>query len=93
MYTGTFKYDHDTNKITEHLWGEGCFGGENQFVPRSGSSEEDDGWILGYVYDSQTDSSHMSILDARELQAGEIARTPLPQRVPYGFHGDWFGRD
>jgi carotenoid cleavage dioxygenase-like enzyme len=93
MYSGAFKYDHDHDEISEHLWGDGCYGGENVFVPRKDGTEEDDGWLVGFVYDTQSDGSQLRILDARDLNAGEVARINLPQRVPYGFHGDWFPSD
>jgi carotenoid cleavage dioxygenase len=91
MHTGAFKLDRTDGSFDEHLWGDGCFGGENVFVPRPDASDEDDGWLLGYVYDEVADCSEFRILDAHELRAGEIARVRLPQRVPYGFHGAWFG--
>jgi carotenoid cleavage dioxygenase-like enzyme len=29
------------------------------------------------------------VLDAEDLGRGEVARITLPQRVPFGFHGNW----
>jgi carotenoid cleavage dioxygenase-like enzyme len=29
------------------------------------------------------------VLDAADLGRGEVARISLPQRVPFGFHGNW----
>ncbi|KAK5014041.1 hypothetical protein LTR39_003350, partial [Cryomyces antarcticus] len=40
-----------------------------------------------------TAASELWILDARRLWAGSaavLARVTLPQRVPYGLHGNWF---
>ncbi len=28
-------------------------------------------------------------MDAQDLERGYVAQVPLPQRVPYGFHGNW----
>lgn len=42
---------------------------------------------MGFVYDAGTDRSDLIILDAAEL--GTIATIHLPERVPYGFHGNW----
>jgi carotenoid cleavage dioxygenase len=29
------------------------------------------------------------VLDAQDLDRGYVARVKLPQRVPFGFHGNW----
>jgi putative PIG3 family NAD(P)H quinone oxidoreductase len=34
-------------------------------------------------------SSSFVVLDARDLAAGPVATVALPQRVPFGFHGNW----
>jgi carotenoid cleavage dioxygenase len=46
---------------------------------------------MSYVYDATTDSSEFVILDARDLSVPPVARVILPQRVPFGFHGNWIG--
>ena len=50
---------------------------------------EDDGWLMSLVYDSRADRSELLILDALDVAAEPLARVPLPQRVPFGFHGNW----
>jgi carotenoid cleavage dioxygenase len=60
-------------------------------VPRENPVSEDDGWLMSYVYDATTDSSEFVILDARDLSVPPVARVILPQRVPFGFHGNWIG--
>jgi carotenoid cleavage dioxygenase len=57
---------------------------------RSGS--EDGGWLLSFVFDSTTDRSSLVVLDAEDVTAGPVASIGLPQRVPQGFHGNWFAR-
>ena len=41
------------------------------------------------MYDATTDSSELCILDAEDITGPEVARIHLPQRVPFGFHGNW----
>jgi carotenoid cleavage dioxygenase-like enzyme len=90
---GTFsalaRYDFKTGAIATHEFGPGREVDEPVFVPRSGSTEEADGWIMTYVYDAATDRSTFVILDARASDRALIAEIALPQRVPHGFHGDW----
>lgn len=82
---------------------EGWFAQESRFVARSNGSSEDDGWILSYVFDesSQLDShgectanakSELWIIDAMNMK-DVVARIYLPQRVPYGLHGNWFSEE
>jgi carotenoid cleavage dioxygenase len=61
--------------------------GEFVFHPSSPDAAEDDGVLMGYVYDRTTDRSELAILDAQTLQ--DIASIKLPHRVPAGFHGNW----
>jgi carotenoid cleavage dioxygenase len=77
-------------RMEHHSFGPGRFGGEPVFVPRPEGKDEDDGWLVTYVYDENTNESEMYIIDAKEFdKASPTARIKLPQRVPYGFHGQW----
>ncbi|GAA3510669.1 hypothetical protein GCM10023075_72520 [Streptosporangium album] len=61
--------------------------GEAIFVPASGATSEDDGWLLSIVTDHAGDGSHLLVLDASSLDS--VASVRLPRRVPAGFHGSW----
>lgn len=77
----------------------GCYAQEPRFVPRTHGISEDDGWILSYVFDeSQLDQfgnagpgakSELWVIDARAMKE-VVCKVQLPQRVPYGLHGNWF---
>lgn len=72
---------------------------EPRFVPRAASTEEDDGYLLFYVFDESqllpsgdcapSSRSELWVLDARNM-CDVVAKVRLPQRVPYGLHGNWF---
>jgi len=51
---------------------------------------EDGGWLLAFVHDPASDGSELVVLDAEDLASGPVASVALPQRVPVGFHGNWF---
>jgi carotenoid cleavage dioxygenase len=53
----------------------------------SPDAAEDDGVLMGFVYDRLTDRSELATIDARPLR--DIASIKLPHRVPAGFHGNW----
>ena len=83
------KYDFDTGNSLAWDFGEGQDPGEFVFVKRPGSTDEDDGWLMGYVYDRSRDGSALLILDAADPGSEPVAEVLLPQRVPFGFHGSW----
>jgi carotenoid cleavage dioxygenase-like enzyme len=87
------RYDLTTGDAVEHVFGtsESPGGpGEAVFVPStSGPADESSGWYIGYVYDPARDGSDLVIIDASDFAARPVARIKLPQRVPFGFHGNW----
>ena len=85
-----FKYDlADGGTRTEHIFPAGHFPGEPSFVPAEGASNEDDGYLMTYVYAGDTNTSYLVILDASNVAADPVAEIHLPRRVPTGFHGSW----
>ena len=83
------KYDlmNDTSEVYEY--GSGKFGAEPVFVPAEGAQSEDEGYLLSLVYNQEIDKSDLIILNAKEPKSGPLATVHLPQRVPFGFHGEW----
>jgi carotenoid cleavage dioxygenase-like enzyme len=90
-FDGTCYYKHDfvAGASEEHDFGTGRVPAEFVFVPGEAATSEDDGWLMGYVYDAATDRSDLVILDAHDFTAPAVATVHLPGRVPYGFHGSW----
>lgn len=83
------RHDLTTGAAEEHRFGSGG-PGEAVFVPStSGPADESSGWYLGYVYDPERNGSDLVIIDASDFSGPPVARIALPQRVPYGFHGNW----
>ncbi len=86
------QYDLETGAAQEHRFGAGATHGEPGeavFVPAGSTPDERSGWYLTYVYDPVRERSDLVILDASDITAEPVARVPLPQRVPHGFHGNW----
>jgi len=84
-------YMHDLRdgKVTVHSEGKDRLFLEPVFVPVRDGAAEDDGWVLAYVYDASTDKADVVVLHAQDFAAAPVATIHLPQRVPYGFHGNW----
>ena len=62
------------------------------FVPADGAVAEDDGYLMTYVHDVDTDTSRFVVLDAATMDPEPIAAVDLP-RIPSGFHGNWIAHD
>ncbi len=83
------KYDLGKGTSEVHDFGPTTVSGEPVFVPSANGTAEDDGYVITYLYDKATQSSSFVVLDARDMGAEPLAIVPLPQRVPFGFHGSW----
>ncbi|XP_073131906.1 probable carotenoid cleavage dioxygenase 4, chloroplastic [Henckelia pumila] len=82
--------DCDDNIVASRLYGPGCIGGEPTFVPKDPNNldaEEDDGYLITYVHNENTNESIFLVMDAKSSSLETIAAVKLPQRVPSGFHG------
>lgn len=89
------RYDLATGDALEHRFGKADAPGgpgEAVFVPSTTAAPDElSGWYIAYVYDPVRNGSDLVILDASDFAAAPVARIQLPQRVPYGFHGNWIG--
>ena len=88
--TTLFKHDLETGSRRVHEFGKGRVPGEFVFVPATATSGEDEGWLIGLVIDTATQTTDFTILDAKSFEAAPVATVRLPHRVPPGFHGNWF---
>jgi len=83
------KYDFERGTCETHGFPSGCAPGEGVFVAAGDRAGEDEGYVLSYVYDANRNGSDLVILDANEFTRRPVATIRLPQRVPFGFHGNW----
>ena len=89
LFDGIVKYDLNTNKSQTHEFGAGRYGGEAVFAPHPRGKDEDEGWLITFVYNSRESTSELVVIDAQNVTSEPVARVLIPQRVPYGFHGAW----
>lgn len=83
------KYDLESGASETHAFAKRQAPGEAVFVPASDDAAEDEGFVMAYVYDETRNASDLVILDAGQFSNAPIATVHLPQRVPFGFHGNW----
>ena len=82
------KYDREDGERSQIEFGRGRIGGEAVFVPSAHPKSEDDGYLMTYMYDANTDKSSFVIMDAATMDNTPVASIDLP-RIPNGFHGSW----
>jgi carotenoid cleavage oxygenase len=84
---GVIKHDFVTGASQSRSFGPGREADEFVFVPSAADADEDEGVLLGFVYDRRSDRSQLVVLDATSLET--MGSVNLPVRVPHGFHGSW----
>ncbi|XP_065850153.1 carotenoid 9,10(9',10')-cleavage dioxygenase 1-like [Euphorbia lathyris] len=73
-------------KVEYHKFDKNTFCTGAAFVPKTGA-DEDDGWIITFVHNEDTNISKAYIIDTKNFSSEPVAKITLPSRVPYGFHG------
>ena len=81
------KHDYRTDSTVVRNFGPGTTIGEFVFQPSAPDAAEDDGVLMGYVHNPDTDRTDLMLVDARTLET--VAAVHLPTRVPNGLHGNW----
>ena len=83
---GIVKYDLLQRQTNTYRFEQGVFSGEAMFIEKDGK-EEDDGWLMCFVYGDTRCESALAVIDAKTMT--EVARIAVPARVPAGFHACW----
>ncbi|SDD91870.1 carotenoid oxygenase family protein [Kordiimonas lacus] len=89
LFEGLVKHDLKTGEKTRLDFGENRYGSEAPFVPRVGATEEDDGYLVSFITDMNTNTSEAVLVDARRIEDGPVCRIMLPERIPSGTHSTW----
>ncbi|MFJ4651200.1 carotenoid oxygenase family protein [Nocardia sp. NPDC088792] len=82
-----YKHDLVHGTTASRDFGAGKELGEFVFHPSALDAAEDDGVLMGFIYDVPTGRSELAIVDAGTLEP--VADIQLPHRIPTGFHGNW----
>jgi carotenoid cleavage dioxygenase-like enzyme len=92
-FDGIIKYDL-VNETSQHfVYGDKRYGGEPIFAPKAGGTDEDEGWVIGFIWDDAEQRSECVVLDAAKFDEGPVARIVMPARVPFGFHAGWVDQE
>uniref|UniRef100_A0A803NFI9 Uncharacterized protein n=1 Tax=Cannabis sativa TaxID=3483 RepID=A0A803NFI9_CANSA len=76
-------------KIEYHMFEKNTFCSGATFVSNDKKEcvDEDDGWIITFVHNEDTNISQVLLIDSKNFSSEPVAKITLPYRVPYGFHG------
>jgi carotenoid cleavage dioxygenase-like enzyme len=87
------KYDLEKGTSELHHLGATSRGQEPVFVPKSPDAPEGEGYVLALSHDEAAEKTSLLVIDAENFSAEPLARIALPQRVPYGAHGNWMSKE
>lgn len=60
---------------------------EHVFVPKTGSADENDGWLIGTSLDFMNRRTHLNVFELNGATPERVARATLPRLMPLGLHG------
>jgi 8'-apo-carotenoid 13,14-cleaving dioxygenase len=83
------KHDLHTGTRQLHEFGTECYPGEFVFIPKHANAAEDEGYLMGYVINTASQTTDLVILDAQDFAGKPLATITIPHRIPPGFHGNW----
>ncbi|MFM6993293.1 MAG: carotenoid oxygenase family protein [Rhodoferax sp.] len=92
-FCGIARHDLQQGSCTSYHAGIHKWFSEHSFAPKDQAVAEDDGYLVGFMWDDLTARSYATVFDARNVAQGPVARIALPQRVPNGFHATWVSRE
>jgi carotenoid cleavage dioxygenase len=84
---GIVHRDGDAGRRNIHWLPDGDITSEPVFAARG--EVEGDGWVLAVVWRARSGTSELLVFEARDVERGPVATVELPQRVPFGFHGNF----
>ncbi|KAJ6104925.1 Carotenoid oxygenase [Penicillium sp. IBT 16267x] len=87
-YKSLAHHDESTGKSEVYFPGSTHLVQEPVFIPRVGSTEEGDGYLMALVNNYRTMSSELHLLDCRDFTKAR-ATILLPLRLRAGLHGNW----
>lgn len=99
LVTGASPKTPGANSLSVHNWDSGQtdtfrFGDSRMveeflFVPKPGSSREEDSWLIGPVLNLKTRTTDVCVFDAARVSDGPVCIWRAGYSWPLGFHGTW----
>jgi carotenoid cleavage dioxygenase len=93
LFDGLVRLDVETGQREEYRFPDGVYASESPMAPRPDIGAEDDGYVVTFVTDMNSDTSSCLVFAAHDITAGPVAEVLLPQRICVGTHSYWAGKD
>lgn len=88
-FCGMTRYDLHTGVVQAYTEGTEHWYSEAPFAPKDNWQAEDDGYLVGFVWNGRENRSECQVWDAKDIAHGPVAKIIIPDRVPNGFHSTW----
>jgi len=89
LFHGYVKHDLQTGQSWEIRLPEGQFASEAPFAPRINAQDEDDGYLVTFVTNENTQRSEVVLIDCKRFADGPVCRVELPHKMCSGTHSCW----
>lgn len=89
LFNGYVKHDLETGQSWQIMLPAGQFASEAPFAPRVDAKAEDDGYLVSFVTNENTQCSEMVLIDCQRFEAGPVCRIELPHKLCSGTHSCW----
>jgi carotenoid cleavage dioxygenase len=92
LFDGFVKHDLVSGQSWSLQLAEGRYASEAPFVPRIDAKDEDDGYLVSFITDENTQTSECLLIDCKRFEAGPVVRIALPHKISSGTHSCWADR-
>jgi len=89
LFHGYVKHDLRTGESWEIRLPEGQFASEAPFAPRIDAKDEDDGYLVTFITNENTQKSEALLIDCKRFADGPVCRIELPHKLCSGTHSCW----
>lgn len=89
LFVGYVKHDLQTGASWQIQLPPGQFASEAPFAPRLNAKDEDDGYLVTFITNENTQRSEVLLIDCKQFSKGPVCRIELPHKLCSGTHSCW----
>ena len=89
LFNGYVKHDLRTGESWQIQLPDGQYASEAPFAPRINAADEDDGYLVTFITNENTQRSEALLIDSKRFAEGPVCRIELPHKLCSGTHSCW----